>query len=220
MKKTSLLPLLLFMGIQLLTNVHAAGTDPANEQEPGTKGFYLGAGYSYIEYDLTKTTNTNGTRTTADRNTYHDALMIMGGYKFNSYVALEGRYWEATDEDFKLDNGLKREKTLDAWGIYLKPMFPVTDKIDVYGLLGYAEIDSAFKAFRRNGTVNDQDLSDEDFSWGVGFSFRVLDNLSISAEYIQIYDDKQSKHLAAPLSGSKDWDITLDSYSVGLAYHF
>ncbi len=220
MKKTRLLSSLLFVSIQSATIAHAGDGHQNNERDPGTGGFYLGAGYSRINYDLTKTTNTGGTRTTADRDTDHDALLILAGYKFNPYVALEGRYWAATDEDFRLSNGLKREKTLDAWGIYLKPMYPVSEQFDVYGLLGYARMDTSFKAFHRNGTVNDQDLTDNDFSWGLGLSFRLRNDIRLFAEYTRIYDDSQTKHRAAPLVGSKDWDITLDSYSLGVAYHF
>jgi len=198
-----------------------AGGDiaPAPVSAPDDSGFYLGLAYSYIDYDLTKTINTGGTAGSADRNTNHNAVMFQAGYQFNSYIAIEGRYWAAGDEDFKVGN-LKRTKTLDAYGIYLKPIYPVTDSLNIYGLLGYAHINSSFKAYRPNGTVNDQDLDDNDFSWGLGFSYEINEDWSVFADFVRIYDDKQVKHLAAPLIGNKTWDMTIDSFNVGFTYKF
>ncbi len=48
------------------------------------------------------------------------------GYKFNQYIALEGRYWHGFEETIVTD--LRTQDTsADLWGIYAKPMYPVRE---------------------------------------------------------------------------------------------
>lgn len=194
-------------------------TPPAPVASPEDRGFYAGVAYSYINYDLTKTTNTNGNRTTATRDTEHNGVMFQAGYRHNRYLSFEGRYWLVADKSFMLGN-LKRTKNLNAWGLYFKPTYPVAKAIDLYGLLGYAHIKTDFIAYRANGTTNVQKLDDNDFSWGAGLSYKINDTFQVFADFVRIYDDSQTKYLAAPLVGTKDWDMTIDSYNVGVSYRF
>ena len=199
----------------------AAGEVPgkAPVAAPDGTGFYMGITYSYIDYDMVKTVNVNGSRSSAERDTDHHAFMLQAGYQYNKYLAFEGRRWAATNENLTV-NGLKRTKTLEAYGIYLKPMYPVKEDFTLYGLLGYSWIRTSFIAYRRNGSVNDQGLDDKDFSWGLGFSYKINGNLHCFADFVRIYDDEQSQHLAAPLVGTKEWDMTIDSYNIGFTYQF
>ena len=53
------------------------------------------------------------------------------GYDFNKYIGVEARALKASiDKDFA-------ETT--HYGIYLKPQYPVTDKLNIYGLIGYGK---------------------------------------------------------------------------------
>ena len=181
--------------------------------------FYAGVAYGYIDYDLEKTVNSGGNRSSASRDTSHNSVMFQGGYKYNRYISFEGRYWLAQDEDF-IVGGLNRTKTIDAWGIYLKPIYPMFEDIDIYALLGYAHINTDFIAYRANGTANVQNLDDNGFSWGAGLSYKINDDFSAFVDFVRLYDDKQTKYLAAPLVGTKDWDMTIDTYNVGVTYKF
>ena len=96
----------------------------------------------------------------------------------------------------------------------------MTEAFDIYALLGYAHIDSDFIVHRLNGTTKVQSLDDDGFSWGLGLSYDINENFSVFADFVRIYDDEQTKYLAAPLVGSKDWDMTIDSYNFGVTYKF
>jgi len=57
--------------------------------------------------------------------------IIRVGYDFNQYIGVEARALKASiDKDFA-------ETT--HYGIYLKPQYHVTDKLNVYGLVGYGK---------------------------------------------------------------------------------
>lgn len=72
--------------------------------------------------------------------------MLQAGYKFNQYVAVEGRYWIGLEEGMEVDLGINGDLTVDTWGLYVKPMYPVTEAFDIYALLGYASSDASAKA--------------------------------------------------------------------------
>ena len=64
--------------------------------------------------------------------------MLQAGYKFNSYVAVEGRYWLGLSDNAWAtisNNLIQSEGEIDAWGVYVKPMYPVTPAFDIYALL-------------------------------------------------------------------------------------
>lgn len=53
------------------------------------------------------------------------------GYDFNQYIGIEARAFKASiDKDFA-------ETT--HYGIYLKPQYPISDKLNIYGLIGYGK---------------------------------------------------------------------------------
>ena len=72
------------------------------------------------------------------------AFMIDAGYKFNPYIAVEGRYsfGISSSNDLGWTNGLNSDITVDSWGLYVKPMYPVTDAMNIYALLGYGSTDA------------------------------------------------------------------------------
>lgn len=84
--------------------------------------------------------------------------IIRLGYDFNQYIGLEGRFLSATIGDGFFDT--------KHYGIYLKPMMPLDEQMNIYGLLGYGhtEIDTdcgtLAETFKHNG-----------FSYGIGLEY-------------------------------------------------
>jgi len=211
MKKLAL-SLIAFTGIStgLMADSLFSGAD---------SGFYVGIGYGGIDYDLVKTTNTNGTRTKGVRDTNHDSVMFQAGYQFNSYLALEARYWSGWDEVLEFST-LSATKPLKAWGFYLKPIYPVTESFNVYGMLGYARIDTAYNVYHyNNGRYVGQDLDDGGFSWGLGLSYELNPRVSLYADFVRIYDGDQDQYDSNGV-GIKNWDMTIDSYNIGITVKF
>ncbi len=141
-------------------------------------GFYLGLAYSATGISFDGVTSGD-----------NDADSVMGqlGYKFNSYFAVEGRYWDG-------NNGF------DAWGLYAKPMYPVSDSFDVYGLLGYGNA----------GADTDSGVLDEsEFQWGLGAAYSFTDSFAVFVDYVELYDDSV---------GAVDY--SLDTVNFGITYQF
>ena len=117
----------------------------------------------------------------------YNSLMFQAGYQVNPYIAAEFRYW------FSLNSGDYSTNTLyplnpgaydsfDAWGMYLKPMYPVTPEFSIYGLLGFAgvTVDADYGSYLL--------YNDSSFSWGGGASFDVTPNVALFVDYVQLFN--------------------------------
>ncbi len=154
-------------------------------------GFYVGAAYGLMGMDYSDPTPTSWSTT-------HDSFMLQAGYKFNPYVAVEGRYWWGSSDDISAT----QKADVDAWGIYVKPMYPVTDEFDVYALLGYGDTDPTVNG---SGPAYDTD----GFQWGLGASYDVTSNIAVFVDYTELYNDTQLNE-----------DLTIDSWNFGVTYKF
>ena len=183
--------------------------------EVSDAGFYLGLAYSYMMSDVGHFDNNRNLGFNLDTDSH--ALMFQAGYKINSYVAIEGRYWEGLSDDaFAWDNnGVNSRFNADqsAWGIYVKPMYPVTDSLDVYALLGYGE-----------ATVNgvkdasgSHDLDSDGFSWGVGAAYSFTENVSIFLDYVAFDNDNFN---FGTNNATFKYDHEMDTVNFGVSYKF
>jgi len=147
--------------------------------EESTSSFYAGLGYSYMTMDPDNSSEVNG-----------DAILLLAGYNFNRYIAVEGRYSGLTD-------------CLENTAIYLKPMYPFGG-ISLYGLLGYGQIDYD----------GGQSLSESGFQWGIGASYEVAENIGMFVDYTSLYDDTGFD------GELPNQDVLVDSINVGFTYKF
>ena len=182
-----------------------AGGDIAaivNEEVQVTKSnsaFYLGLGFgqSYLNNDFTSEEITDST------------VMFQAGYQYNEYVALEGRYTFgfSTDYDPGTTGNLSSayDGDFSSWGIYLKPMYPIGD-FSIYALLGYG------------GVMQDNlvagDAYESGFQWGLGASYAFMDNVSVFADYVNLYDDTGFDYRAT------QHEIKSDTWTIGISYKF
>ncbi len=99
----------------------------------------------------------------------------------------------------------------DAWGIYVKPMYPVTEALDIYALLGWGS----------QNTVNHiYEPGHESLSWGLGTAYSFTDNISVFIDYVSIYDDTAIED-SIDLNGNiVDVDIDSRSLNIGISYNF
>jgi len=210
------------VAVLAMSSFAVAGGDIAPVEEPvvvveevvSEGAFYLGLGYSLLSTDEEYT---QGNWTYDDRSDDYSMVMFQAGYKFNSYVAVEGRYWMGVDDNSYWDrqNNTGIDTEIDAWGIYVKPMYPVTDAFDVYALLGYASTDYTVD-FNNGLTYNSDDL--DGFSWGLGASYSFTDNIAIFVDYTSLYDDSYTVN--ENTSNEYDVDNTLQAWNFGVTYQF
>ena len=147
-----------------------------------------------------------------------DTLMLQAGYQYNPYLAVEYRYWfSMSDGDYSLSSGWIPDagsySDFDAWGLYLKPMYPVTNEFSIYGLLGFS------------GVVVDGEfgwdlLNENSFSWGIGASFDFTPNIGVFVDYVSLYDDTFDNYGYYSYDYYSPGDTSVDTINFGLSYKF
>ena len=156
--------------------------------------------------------------------------MVRGGYDINQYFGLEARimgtFWG------KGPNGGER---FAHYGLYAKPMYPVSERINVYGLAGYGYTES----INSGGNGNLPEIDDWGFSWGIGLEFDLSDRKDdfmekvaydrefdgyadqekgwgLFIDYQRLWDDHSFVNQKLNKSGTVDLDVI----SVGITYDF
>jgi opacity protein-like surface antigen len=142
----------------------------------------------------------------------YGSILLQAGYKINSYVAVEGRYWIGVSDDSYTIRGFNSSVDADAWGIYVKPTYPVTDAFDVYALLGYGSA-TANDITLNDGTRTDVDV--DGFSWGIGAAYSFTNNWSVFLDYVA-FDDSNFDNSITALEGNHEFD----TINFGVTYKF
>jgi len=187
-------------------------------------GFYLGLGYGALGFERTVTAenHVDNTRITynPDLDMDYDTVMFQMGYKFNSYVAVEYRYWKGLgDEDIaSIDNNLGGVGSADlsAYGIYVKPMYPMSEAFNVYALLGYS-----VATYEVNYGDMTADTDKDGFSWGLGAEYAFNQNVSVSLDYVVVADAEYDDLIG--VDGTEyavTNDTSVDTVNVTVTYKF
>jgi len=139
------------------------------------------------------------------------------GYNFNKYIGVEGRLGygvSSADHDGGGESEMKEN-----YGIYLKPQLPLSDKVSLFGLLGYAKAKVESTAGTSGGLAGT--LDEDSPSFGLGFEFAVNDSWSIVAEGVRIlHSVEASSGTYTPAPSPAEDDINLDTYGLGVNYKF
>ena len=187
--------------------------------EESTGAFYLGLAYGAANYDFTHTYHCDSTGTDIIPGDFdYDTVMLQAGYKFNPYIALEGRYWIGLDENI----GNAEDLNIDTWGIYVKPMYPVTNTFDIYALLGYASsdrsnLDDTIVSTSAEPLPYRTSYDMDGFSWGIGAAYAFTDNFSLFVDYTSLYDDDDT---FADSDESWKYEDEITSWNFGVTYTF
>ena len=194
-------------GNQVSTEVPVAQVEETVVSEAG---FYIGVAYAAVH------NNAEVAEQQRSVEVDHKGFMLQAGYKFNPYIAVEGRYWNAGDEKVITTHPVRGDREIpmqfDGWGVYLKPMYPVTEAFDVYALLGWGH---------QNSAVDIHDASDASFSWGAGIAYSFTESISVFVDYVRIYDETAIDDMVGregKILG--DLDLETSSWNVGIAYKF
>ena len=152
--------------------------------------FYVGAGYGFGTAEISAV----GYNARITESVDADNIFLQAGYNFNEYVAVEGRYaFGATYSD---------NLPVDTLAIYVKPQYPITAELSVYGLLGYAW-----------NEVDNTDVDFDGFAYGIGAKYAVVQNVEVFVDYTSVYSDTESFDLV-------DVDQDVYAVNVGVTYKF
>jgi OOP family OmpA-OmpF porin len=194
MKKSILI--LSFMVTALSTTLYAGGKGVAPAVVPvvpietiDPSPWYLGAGLVWAKL--------SGCDLQPDC-TYEDVTygaMLRGGYDYNQYIGVEARYINTF-----LDEGPFGGTPLAHIGLYLKPQYPVSERVNVYALLGYGYTENL-----GNGARLDYFDSDSGFSAGLGLEYDLSDregDREENANYDRAFDGYADQ--------GRGWSLFLD----------
>jgi len=166
--------------------------------------FYVGLGLVAARYDAKCASTVTGC--TKDDT---GGVLLRGGYDFNKYLGLEAR---AMVTSYKSNGGKIKHV-----GAFVKPMYPVTDTINLYALGGLAKTTTT-------GSMRRTDVTGLAFGGGLEYDFS--DDKKKDAKYDREFDGQADQEKGFGVfadyerlyykSGSPD----LDAVSVGLTYDF
>lgn len=145
--------------------------------------------------------------------------MLRGGYDYNQYLGIEARYIRTF-----LDEGPFGGTPLTHIGLYLKPQYPVSERVNMYGLLGYGYTENL-----GNGARLDYFDSGSGFSMGLGMEYDLSDREG-DREENALYD----REFDGYADQGRGWSLfldyqrlliksdvpDLDAVSLGLRYDF
>lgn len=166
-------------------------------------GFYAGIGIAAAQYKPNcKCTGKNGRDRTAGG-------MARVGYDFDKYIGIEARGMRTNWKG----NGGKVEHA----GVFVKPMLPVSDAVNIYGLVGVAKTKT--KGHRQHTDADGLAL-------GAGVELDLSSDNAKEGRYNRTFDGKGDQEKGLGLfvdyermlvkSGSPD----LDAVSTGITYDF
>ena len=178
---------------------------PVKDVNPS--GFYAGIGIAAARYNSNCSTTPTGCGPGQVDKTA--GIVARVGYDFNKYIGLEAR---GIRTNWKSDGGKVKHA-----GIFVKPMVPVGDKSNIYGLVGVAKTTT-------QGSMQRTDA--ETLALGLGVEVDLSKDTPKEGRYGRAFDGKgnQEKGLGAfadyermvVKSGAPD----LDAVSVGVTYDF
>jgi OOP family OmpA-OmpF porin len=129
-------------------------------------------------------------------------IMLRGGYDYNQYVGVEARYMRTF-----LDEGPEGGAPLAHAGLFLKPQYPISERFNLYGLLGYGYTENL-----GNGNRLNYFDSDWGFSAGVGIEFDLSDRDDDYDSYVT--DENPNPVFEREFDGYADqgvgWSLFLD----------
>jgi len=170
-------------------NVSAAGVPVIPIETVTPSPWYLGAGLVWAK--LSGCNLQPGC-------TYEDVTygaMVRGGYDYNEYIGVEARYIRTF-----LDKGPHGGTPLAHAGLFLKPQYPVSERVNLYGLLGYGYTENLGNGARLN-------YFDNDWGWsaGAGIEYDLSDR-----EGDKIENGDYDRAFDGYADQGKGWSLFLD----------
>jgi len=182
---------------------------PKEKEESDVSPFYVGLGLVAARYDshcFSSTESCDGIMNVG-------GLLLRGGYDFNPYVGIEARGIFT----IKKDNGGK----IQHYGAFVKPMYPINDEFNLYGLLGLAKT-------KTSGNLRVTDVSG--LAYGIGLEYDLSDDkkddkikeLKYKREFDGLADQEKGLGLFVDYEKLyyKSGAPKLDAISAGLTYDF
>lgn len=147
-----------------------------------TDSFYIGAGTTCLVDKFSSLDSSYLANETFKK----AGFMLQAGYEFNKYLAAEGRYWGTGSKSFYMsDIDYDMNAKISAYGIFAKPMYPITDKFTIYGLLGYGHTKVSGQTWGE-GYYYPYSQTKSGLQGGAGVSYALADNFLVFTDYVKL----------------------------------
>lgn len=177
---------------------------PAPIKDVNPSGFYAGLGISGARYESNCKTGCKGSGVD------HTAgVMARVGYDFNQYIGLEAR---GIRTNWGVDGGKVKHA-----GLFVKPMLPVGDVTNVYGLVGVAKTTT-------QGAMQKTDA--DGVALGLGVEVDLSKDVPKDGRYGREFDGKGNQEKGIGVFADYERMLVkagapdLDAVSVGVTYDF
>ena len=177
---------------------------PPPVKDVAANGLYVALGLTAAQFNPSCGCNGKGDK---DKTA---GLIGRVGYDFNEYFGIEGR---GIRTNWKSEGGKIKHA-----GVFLKPMYPVADAVNVYGLAGYAKSTTE--------GISKQRVDTKGLAWGLGLEYDLSSDKPQSGKYNRAFDGYGDQEGGFGLfadyerliqkSGSPD----LDTVNFGVTYDF
>jgi OOP family OmpA-OmpF porin len=166
-------------------------------------GLYVGAGLSVARFEPSCTCPTgNGIDKTGG---------VVGriGYDINQYIGIEAR---GIRTNWKSDGGKVKH-----YGVFVKPMYPISKQANLYGLAGYAKT-------KTEGSL--QKVNAKTLAWGAGIEYDLSEDSAKSGRYSRAFDGAGDQEGGLGVFADyerliqKSDSPDLDTVNIGLTYDF
>jgi OOP family OmpA-OmpF porin len=181
---------------------------PVVKKNISTNGFYAGLGITGVRYKDSCYCKTNKSIKVTNKDTTYGVVGRVG-YDFNQYIGVEAR-------GSKTQWGSDGTKVEHA-GIYLKPMIPIGDKSNIYGLVGAAKT-------RVKGKM--PHLDSESLALGAGVEVDLSKDIPKNGRYSRDFDGQGDQEKGVGLFIDYERMVAkkdaprLDAVSAGVTYDF
>lgn len=169
-----------------------------NSSDINESGFYLGGNYGYLRVEGEDSFDDN-----------KDVWQGIVGYKFNTWVAVEGSYIDFGDYGTALSGG-----ETDGYTAALKGMVPITS-----GLSAYAKVGQLWSETELRDDVYRVTQDDESVFVGAGLSFAFSPSWVMNAEYV-VYDTELDGEEIFEDIDDTNFETDLKQASIGIEYRF
>lgn len=156
----------------------AAIATPAMAQT-GDTGVYAGVGYTQLDADEVDIGGVTGRL----------------GYRFHPNFGVEGEMTFGLDEDTADNLGTPVDVELDEqWGVYGVGFVPVTENIEVFGRVGYVNVDAAATVGGFTAGVDEDGIG-----YGAGVQWAFNERFALRADYTRLSGEDE---------GANAWGLT------------
>ncbi|MBU1296244.1 MAG: porin family protein [Gammaproteobacteria bacterium] len=167
----------------------------AEDMAENNSGFYVGGNYGYLKVESDD-----------DFDDDNDVVQGIVGYRFNSFLALEGSYI-----DFGSYGNSAANAETTGYTAALKGTIPITQTVELFAKAGQLWHETDYNIASVKGSSDDRSL----FA-GAGVNFKVTENLLVNAQYTWYDVDLNADNV----DSNSDFDSDFKQASVGAEYRF